>query len=598
MKQHELTNLSREFQCIIHEMDQILHKSARSECLNVAKDFSCGITLGDGGEFMIEEGDPSHLAALRLVPEAVLELVGQEEVRPGDCYITNSPLTGGTHHADFTLCVPVFYGDELLFWSINRAHQADVGAPVPTTYPSGARDIYQEGLHLPVMLIQHSYRDRKDLIRMIRLKNRVSELWYGDYLAQLGAVRAGEKRLVELCDKFGLTLVKSFIDQWLDYSERRMIQEIQRLPKRVIEYEVRHDPIRDCAPDGVPVKVRLTIDPDSALIIVDLTGNSLKNLPCGFNLSEATVLAGVYGGIFSNLPSVPPNAGSYRRVKITINEGTVVGKPRRTASTALATTNVCGRVFTAVSAAFTKLGRPYGIAEGSNGMLANWGAISGRDPRHDAEYATQIFLGAGGGPAVHGYDGWLTYGTPDSGGMMRFDSVELLEHRLPIWVKQVAIRPDSMGPGEWDGAPGVIVAYGPLGHDMSVAYYGDCHDNSPRGVMGGGNGAKADIYKVDDEGNRIALDLITDGEVIRQNEVIVSLTPGGGGYGSPLARDPKLVCKRVRDGWLSAERARETYGVVVKEEDGYYTVDWEATERLRKHLAVRRNPGDETKSSR
>jgi len=233
------------------------------------------------------------------------------------------------------------------------------------------------------------------------------------------------------------------------------------------------------------------IDPDDALITVDFTDNVLKNLPFGFNVSEATLTAAAYWGVFGNLPYVPHNAGSYRRITIKMNEGTVVGKPGPLASTSVATTNITGRAFSAVALAFAELGKPYGLAEGANGILANWALISGVDPRDNgARYAAQIFLGAGGGFGLEGFDGWLTFGTPDSGGAMMFDSVELLERSYPSLVRRVALRSDSMGPGQWDwdGAPGVDVALGPRMGPMSVAYYGDRRQNPPKGVFGGDRG--------------------------------------------------------------------------------------------------------------
>jgi len=158
--------------------------------------------------------------------------VGSKRIRRGDCYITNTPGAGGSHHADFTLAVPVFHDNILFFWVINRFHQSDVGAPLSTTYAARAKDIFEEGLHYRAMIIQSNYEDRSDLIRMIILKNRVADRWYGDYLAQVGALRTAEKRLVELYEELGLARIREFVTEWLDYSERRLIEEIKKLPRK------------------------------------------------------------------------------------------------------------------------------------------------------------------------------------------------------------------------------------------------------------------------------------------------------------------------------------------------------------------------------
>ncbi|MCK9230818.1 MAG: hydantoinase B/oxoprolinase family protein [Syntrophales bacterium] len=562
LKLYDISLLNLRFGLIPPTMDQVLHKTARSSQLNVGKDYSSGVTLGDGGEFIVEEGDPTHLAALHLVPEAVFKLVGEENIKPGDCYLTNSAHAGGTHHADYTLAVPVFYDNELMFWAINRAHQSDLGAPLPTSYPAKAKNIYEEGLHYPIMQIQSGYEDRKDLIRMIMYRNRVPDRYYGDYLGQLSAVRTAERELIAICDEYGVEKVKEYISWILNYSDRLMADEIGKLPKMENEITIKHDPIWDVAPDGVEVKAKVIVNPKEKTVTVDFTGNKTKNLPFGFNVSEATLSAAAYWGVFSNLKQIPHNAGSYKHIKIKMNDGTVIGRPSREASTAIATTNIVGRAFSAVSMAFVEMGKPYGFAEGANGMLANWAVISGKNPRKEGEkYAAQIFLGAGGGPGLFGYDGWLTFGTPDSGGAMRCDSVELFERNYPILVDRVAVRKDSLGAGEFDGAPGVDVAFGPVDTEITIGYYGDCIVNPPRGVLGGKDAAKSEIFKIDVSGKRIDLDIIKDNEVIKNGEKVVSLTSGGGGYGSPKDRDPNAVIKKVKQGWISAEFARNNYNV-------------------------------------
>ena len=113
---------------------------------------------------------------------------------------------------------------------MTRAHQADIGAPTPTSYLAFSKTIYEEGFQLPCTN-QKDYKDIEDLIRMIRVKIRVPDQWYGDYLAQIGAVRIGEKRLIELCDKYGLDTIVAFLDEWQRYGETCMIEEIKKFPK-------------------------------------------------------------------------------------------------------------------------------------------------------------------------------------------------------------------------------------------------------------------------------------------------------------------------------------------------------------------------------
>ncbi|MHA1605113.1 MAG: hydantoinase B/oxoprolinase family protein, partial [Candidatus Freyarchaeota archaeon] len=327
--------LPRMFEAITREITFTLMKSGRSGVINTARDFSSAIVTGDRRLFMIEEGLPVHLGSIHLSVQETLKLF--DDLAPGDCIMNNCPYTGNTHHADVTMMVPVFYDDELVFWSVNRAHQADIGAPIPTMYPFPATTIYEEGLHFPCVRVQRDYRDIKDVIRICRMKIRVQDQWYGDYPAQVGAVRIGERRIIELCDRYGVDALKTFVDEWLDYSERLMIQEIKKLPKATIEHETKHTPpimfpkgpySLPGVADGIPLRVKITIDPDDARITIDLRDN-IENQPFGFNMSYATTLACVCTGVFNNLdPNLPHDEGVLRWITLLVDEGKIVGTPR------------------------------------------------------------------------------------------------------------------------------------------------------------------------------------------------------------------------------------------------------------------------------
>lgn len=204
--------LSRRFIAVTKEMSNILLRSGRFTVLNTAKDFSCAITDKRSRIISLGEGLPIHLAATHLIPQAVTELFG-EDINPGDVFLNNSPYYGNTHHADYTMSAPVFSEEALRFFVINRAHHADTGAPIPTTFLVYAKTVFEEGLHFPCLRVQKDYEDIEDLIRMIKYRNRVPDLWNGDYIAQIGSLRVGEKRIIEMCDKYGIDTLKAFVDQ-------------------------------------------------------------------------------------------------------------------------------------------------------------------------------------------------------------------------------------------------------------------------------------------------------------------------------------------------------------------------------------------------
>src|SRR5690606_1654076 len=174
------------------------------------------------------EAMPVHVTAMDLSTRPVTELF--DDVADGDAYFSNSPYHGGTHHADMTLCVPVYLDGVPMFWTVARSHHADTGAHVPTTMDAYMRSVYEEGMHIPVVRFQEKGRDREDLIRWCRQNIRESHVWYGDYRAQVGACRTAESRLQELGARYGLPTIKTFIEAWMDYGRRRTRAAIAALP--------------------------------------------------------------------------------------------------------------------------------------------------------------------------------------------------------------------------------------------------------------------------------------------------------------------------------------------------------------------------------
>ena len=159
---------------------------------------------------------------------------------------------------------------------------------------------------------------------MCRRRIRVPDMWYGDYLASIGAARIGERRIKELIERYSLEAIREFSTSWLDYSERRMADEIAKLPATRLRASSAHDAMPGL-PDGAPVNVELAIDPEAGRIEVDLRDN-IDCVDLGINLSRCAAMAGSVIGIFNCLDSdLPHNAGSFRRIDVLIREGSAVG---------------------------------------------------------------------------------------------------------------------------------------------------------------------------------------------------------------------------------------------------------------------------------
>jgi N-methylhydantoinase B len=587
--------LAHRFDFVTRQMTNTLLRSARSGVVNTGHDFSCAIIDNRCRVISVADASPSHVGSAGLQIKVLKELFG-EDIRPGDCFINACSYYGNTHNGDFTIVAPVFYKGECLFWTLARAHQADIGAPIPSSYLAFAKTVYEEGLQLPCVRIQRDYRDLEDIIRMCKISIRVSEQWYGDYLAQVGAVRIGERRLAEMCDKYGADIVKAFIDEWQEYGECRMIEEIKKLPHATLKREGYHDPVPGVAPEGIPVKVKIEIDPAEGYITVDLTENTMENIAGGFNLSQATLTAASLIGILHNIdPTVPHNEGAFSRIRIKAREGFVVGLPKYPVGTGLSTTNVADRLASVCQAAFAELGVPNGIAEGSTSMGAASVIVSGRDRRYGgAPYINQL-VSLGGGPGLYGYDGWVTYGVASDNGVLHLDSVEVDEQKYPIIFDKRELAIDSGGDGQWRAPPATDITIGPQQDPAMFIYFNDGHDIPAQGVLGGDNAKPSDVWKHNLEtGETINLPQMSE-ELLQPNERLVTHHATGGGYGDPLDRDPELVRWDVREGYISLERALEVYGVVLDTEPEQYAVIDEATAELRRKLkSVKREGGGDS----
>lgn len=577
-----LAVLSNRFESIIREMTNTVMKASRSSVIKNARDMSCGLLTYDHRLVSVEEALPIHVTGLELTTKPITELF--DDIKEGDAYLNNSPFYGGTHHADLTLCIPVFCDGEPMFWTLARSHHADIGAPEPTTYLPYAKDIYEEGVHFPCVRVHQNYEEKADIIRIGMQKIRVPNIWYGDYRAQVGACRTGERRLKELVKQYGSKVIKSFIEAWMDYGERRAIAAIRELPAGTFSYEVRHDPVPGVADEGVPIKAKVTIDNKKGLITVDVRDNP-DCVPGGLNVTEACVIASCRTGVYYNIDStIPHNHGSASRIVPLLRDNCVVGRPKHPIGTSCATSNVNERLANAVQCCFAKLGEPYGMAEGGGNASAALGVVSGEDRRRKdvIQYVTQLMLGLSGGPGSYGHDGWLTYECAVGNGIMVNDSIEIDEATYPILIEERSVAPDSMGFGRWNGAPAVKGSYRSLTGDMRVYFFGDGGTFAPKGVLGGKSGAGCGTWKRHVDG-RLERQPDFDNCTASEKEAVHYRSCAGGGYGEPLQRDPAWVVADVNRRWLSVENARDVFGVaVILGVNGVdYTLDEAATQKLR-----------------
>jgi N-methylhydantoinase B len=577
--------LANRLNAIVREMSNTLLKTARSAVLAVVRDFSCSIVTGDNRLLCPGEGLPVHIFGSSLQSQSMCDL--HEDLAPGDAFLHNDPYLGNTHAADHMIMVPVFVDGQHLFTTCAKAHMADCGNAIPSTYHAYARDVYEEGaLIFPCVRIQRNYRDVDDIIRMCKRRIRVPEQWYGDFLAQIGSARIGERRLIELAKRYGAETIKAFVEEWFAYSERRMIEAIRSMPKGQLSNTTTYDPLPPVLPDGLPIRVDVSVDPDASYVDVDLTHNP-DNMDFGLNQSLACATSNAMCGVFNCMdPDVPHNAGSFSRVRVHLREGCITGIPKFPHSCSMATTNIGDRIVNVTQAAFASIGDGHGLAEGAIGMGAGAGVISGIDWRRAGPFINQEWLITNGGPATPTTDGWLNYGLPVAAGLMYRGSVEVDESKYPILIRHLRVLPGGGGAGRMRGAPGSELVYGPRRDPMTVVVSCDGQVHPPQGVRGGQPGPAAETWKLRRDGTAEKLPGVVECR-LEPGEWIRGIDSGGGGYGNPLDRDPQRVLRDVVEKWETQERAHDVYGVVFTGAlaDDSLAVDEVATAALRKALA-------------
>ena len=568
---------------IVREMTNTMVRTARSTTM-AARDFSCSVTSADHEMVSCPEGAPVHVYGSSLLAGAMARL--HPGFEPGDAFLSNDPYDGNSHAADYTILVPVFFEGEHVFTALAKAHQADCGNALPTTYSPTALDVYNEGAPIfPMVRIQHARRDNEDLIRMCERRIRAFEIWHGDYLATLGAARLAERRLQEFCAGLGgLDGTREFVAAWLDYCERMAAEAISELPAGRVVSRTALDPFPRL-PDGIALKATIDVDPDAGTVVVDLRENP-DCTPTGLNLSESTSKNAATAGVLAALNSsrvarhvrVPNNSGAYRRIRVLVRENCVVGIPRHPASASCATTTVQDRVVGMTLAGMALIGEGHGAAEPTYGSAPFQGVVSGRDRRRDGAppYIFQIFSGTAGGPATAESDGWLTFQITGASGIGFIDPTEVIEQKYPMVVWEKVVRIDSEGAGRTRGAPGGVSIYGPRFDPLTCHYFLDGVQNRPTGVRGGSSSLGPEALHVTDAG-RERYDHVVGEVPIGAGEAIVSLSAGGGGYGPPLDRDPGAVLADVVDGYVSPGRARDVYGVVLSgDPERWETLDIDA----------------------
>jgi len=469
---------------------------------------------------------------------------------------------------------PVFYRNKPVFFPAVRAHMIEVGGPVPGGYNSFATDVWQEGFRLAPIKIAEKGETRRDVVRLLSANNRIPQIMEGDLNAMIGACKVGERRIIRLVEKYGLSKVLEAIAYVLDYSERRVRAEIDSWP----DGEYRGESILDQDFAGTQnVNVMVTIRVKGDRCTVDFTGSHPQTR--GFvNSVPGNTMSWVYTEFSVVMPDIPINSGFFRPIEIIIPEGTVVN-PLPPAPVGNSTICIGSDIGQATMKALEKI-----VPEktGSAFIDLTVDTVYG----HDSRYGNQMFISFDyattpiSSGAACGTDGWGGFAAPHAS--LKIPPYELMEVQYPFLYLQGEYVIDTAAPGKWRGAPGYWMRRASTTDPVVNNIYVQASRHPLQGFAGGKAGAGNYCVLGHGGAQQKVIRDVAFGYVQPPGEVLFAQSGGGGGWGDPLERDPALVLRDVLDEYVSVDGARRDYGVVIDPVSA--TVDEEATARLRAQM--------------
>jgi N-methylhydantoinase B len=560
--------LSSALTALTEEIAITLLRSAYSQVVKEAQDASCAIFTAEGRIVAQPVVIPGHLGSMKYMLAACLKSYPVNTLSPGDVLITNDPYQGGSHLPDIALFRPIFHSGELVAIAGCLCHYTDVGGMVPGSNPQRATELYQEGLVLPPMKLHDAGQPNETIRKVIRANVRNPEIFFGDLNAQESAMLTGERRMLQLIERFGVDGVRQAMDMIIAMTEQKAKAEVaaMRRGSYVFEDFMDHDGIDLTRPIGI--RVRLDVLEDR--LRFDFTGTD-PQVKGPLNAPLAKTWTTVFYCVMCALSDdVAFNDGIASIIDIYVPEGTVLN-PRHPAPVNARSVTV-HRVADVVLGALA-LAVPERLGAQSCGVPTGV-SFGGVDPRTGRNFVFYESYGGGMGATRSG-DGADAISTGASNAMNI--PVEAIEIDYPIRIRRYELAPDTAGSGKFRGGLGIIREYEMLAASSSINARGDRTKFAPRGVHGGKDGAKSNFLLFDaeaPEGREIPSKY--SGQIQCGDRLRVT-TSGGGGYGSPAARDARMLFDDVDNGKITVAKTRADYGVAL---DGPATTTMQSVLKL------------------
>ena len=543
---------------IVNEQAAALMHASFTTVVREAGDLSAGV-FDAAGNMLAQAvtGTPGHINTMA---NCVRDFVRQhpiDELIPGDSLLTNNPWLSSGHFHDIIVITPVFQRGRGVGWFANTCHVMDIGG---RTLGADAREVFEEGLHIPMMKLFRAGEINEDLIAIVRANVREPDQVVGDLYAQQAGNDVGAVKLTEMMAEYGLDTLGALSRLIMDRTEEAYRAAIAEIPDGEYTDQVAVDGFDDVLKINCSVTVRGTD------LIVDYAGSSPqvdRGINVVFNYTHAYT---TYPLVCAICPTVPNNEGSFRPVTVRAPEGSILNCrfPAAVGGRHLIGHFLSQAIFGALADALPEKV----IADGSAGL---WNSqFEGHD--RDGRVYSYIFFSAGGMGARPGSDGLSATAFPSG---IRGVPAEAIESVSPVIMRKRALRPDSGGAGKFRGG---------MGQEMELEVRGDgpsqhscMYDrtiNPARGFHGGLDGATGEVLL--DDGERLHP---KSKYLLPPGRSVTLRLPGGGGHGPPRQRQPEQVLADVRQELVSLEAARELYGVVIDGDSAM--VDEAATAEIR-----------------
>ena len=559
---------------ITDEMKTNLMRTAYNMIVYEALDFTVGLFDAKGNTISIGLGLPMFIRGLSDAIKAKLEFYGTGGINPGDILLTNDSYIMGSHLNHMIFTVPIFWEGEIVGFSSSMAHWQDVGGVLG----GATRDIFSEGLQLPIVKIFKEGQQDRELTEIIRSNVRFPDLAMGDFRAQVASIKTGERRFLELLQRYGKDAVLGSIDRIYDQSERLARASVATIPDGVYEAESFMDDDGVSIGRTIPIKVRIIVEGEE--MTIDLSDVSRQ--VGGFYNSGATAGRSAAEVAFKCITSplwLPINQGSFRPLNVVLPPGRVISatKPAATRWWMTIPMTVVDTIFKAMAQAV-----PERTIAGHHADLVSANTY-GTDPRTGRFFFGLIGPSGGGFGAKHNEDG-MSATICINDGDTHNGPVEASEAKSPLIVRDYQLRQDSGGAGLQRGGLGLrrsIETMAPITLNTQI----ERTQCSPWGLQGGKDALPNGITVHLADGTTFRPD---NGKMfgmqLNPGDVYVIDSGGGGGFGEPLERSADKVGQDVRLGYVSPESAHQDYGVAL---DDSQQVDEQATEELRAQLRAK-----------